>query len=209
MQLRTSRETLYEPLSEEQDDGDSFSEDKMPLSSLAQENMQSALLFPTTMAVDQRSEVQDCGILETQGIACPKKAIVPLLQEEEEEGEEEMATPASCEQSQVSWTLQVDHDTSIAPANRTESGTSMASGEEAGVVQIHGSPPAIPTTQAEPPATISSSTPSPVPLFHLKVNGNPVAMHKGSMPVLGQVTSPQSRSTSLSRVSELKKRFEA
>ncbi|XP_072847602.2 DENN domain-containing protein 1C isoform X1 [Pogona vitticeps] len=207
--LRTSRETLYEPLSEEQDDGDFLSEEKMPLSSLEQETMQSALLLTTTTPVDQSNCMQDCRNLEPQESACPKKAIVPLLQEEEEK--EEMAEPASCEQPQVSWTLKVDHETSIPTANRTECGTDIASGEETGVVQVHDPPPVIPTTKAEPPATSCSNTPSPVTSFGSKVNGNPVVTPKETFPVLGQVTNAQSplKSRSMPRVSELKKRFEA
>ncbi|XP_062975173.1 DENN domain-containing protein 1C [Elgaria multicarinata webbii] len=104
--LRPSRETLYEPVSEEQDDGDSLSEDMKFLPSLVSEHVQSALLLSSRVA-DESSDRWDHGMPDPQEIPGPQTTAVPM-QEEEEEDEEAASTAASDKPTQMAWSQDED-----------------------------------------------------------------------------------------------------
>ncbi|KAH0628753.1 hypothetical protein JD844_010245 [Phrynosoma platyrhinos] len=204
--------TLYEPLSEEQDDGESLSVDRMPLASLDQENMQSALLL-SMGAADQSHEKNSHGISASEEVSGPKKAPVPLLQLQKEEEEKKMAAPDNSEVSYVAWTQNIDQEASYPIANRTESHTGVTSVEESRAHQILDSLAAFPSPETKPPVISCSSIRAPAVSFQTKVSLiEDVKETKETIPVFGQVTSPQHplapRSVTQPRVSELKKRFE-
>ncbi|XP_042308166.1 DENN domain-containing protein 1C [Sceloporus undulatus] len=209
MKMRPSRETLYEPLSEEQDDGESLSVDRMSLASLDQEDMQSALLLSMSAAA-QDNEKYSHGISESEEVSGPEKAPLLQLQEEEEE-DEKMAASDNSEVSYVAWTQNIDQEVSHPIANRTESHTGVTSVEEPRVHQILDSLAAFSSPEAEPPVTSCSSIQAPAVSFQTKVSvTKDVKEAKETIPAFGQVTQRLlvPRPVVQPRVSELKKRFE-
>nr|XP_060619637.1 DENN domain-containing protein 1C [Anolis sagrei ordinatus] len=205
--IRPSRETLYEPLSEEQDDGEFLSVDRMSLPSLHQENMQSALLLSMS-AADQSHEMCSYGTSGSQEVSGPEKATLPLQEEEEE-----IAAHDSNELSHVGWTQNAYQEISHPIAPRTESPTGIRHVEESRVDQILASAD-IPSPKEELQATSYSSIQAPAASCQTKVSlTTSVKVNNENLPTLPQVTSTQRllapRPMAQPRVSELKKRFEA
>ncbi|XP_067320086.1 DENN domain-containing protein 1C [Anolis sagrei] len=206
--IRPSRETLYEPLSEEQDDGEFLSVDRMSLPSLHQENMQSALLLSMS-AADQSHEMCSYGTPGSQELSGREKATLPLQEEEEE-----IAAPDSNELSYVGWTQNADQEISHPIAQRTESPTGIRHVEESRIDQILDAPADIPSPKEELQATSYSSIQAPAASCQTKVSLiTSVKVNNENLPTLPQVTSTQRllapRPMAQPRVSELKKRFEA
>ncbi|XP_008101912.1 DENN domain-containing protein 1C isoform X2 [Anolis carolinensis] len=206
--IRPSRETLYEPLSEEQDDGDFLFVDRMSLPSQHQESMQSALLLSMSSA-NQSHETYSYSTHGSQEVCGPEKASLPLQEEEEE-----IAAPDSNERSHVGWTQNADQEVSQPIAQRTESPTGITHVEESRADQILDVSADSPSPKEELPATSYSSIQAPAALHQTKVSqSTDVKVDKENLPALQRVTSTQRllapRPMVQPRVLELKKRFEA
>lgn len=197
MQLRPSEETLHESLSEEQDDEDASLEDTMPLASLEEEEMQSALPPSTTTASKGQS------IREIQDGSVPENEVGPL--------QEEVERASASELSQESQTHSADPETPPPSDHKTEA---SAEEELSTVHQTLAAPSDSPLVNTELPALGDSDVPSPRASFKTKCAMRSGFTAQEAILTAGRITSPPrhplvSRTLTQARVSELKKRFEA
>uniref|UniRef100_A0ACB8ELK2 Uncharacterized protein n=2 Tax=Sphaerodactylus townsendi TaxID=933632 RepID=A0ACB8ELK2_9SAUR len=187
-QLRPSEETLHETLSEEQDDGSSSLE---ALASLEEEeNLQGALL-PS----------RGGGSPETPDSPSSENIPVPLQEEAEE-----ATAPSDCDLPRDAQTHNADTEAS------TPSGSELDTqevGQPFRADQTLASLAAPTLPEAELPGPSGSDVQSPAAMFHVD-SGFPA---QETTLTVGRVTSPPhpsvARNLTQTRVSELKKRFEA
>nr|XP_056720616.1 DENN domain-containing protein 1C [Euleptes europaea] len=200
--LRPSEETLHETLSEEQDDGSSSLEDALPLESLEKENTQGALL-PSAITASRGNSI--CEIQDSPGF----EEVEILLQEEAEEA----TAPSESELSQDAQTHDAKPESSTPRGNETQFCRWEEAGQPFGVGQTLDSLAAAPLPKTQLAVPRGSEVESSAAALEAKRNASTGFAAQEAALTIGLAASPPHpsvpRTLTQTRVSELKKRFEA